>query len=71
MVRSACEKRLDPSSTRTEALQNSLVRRHGAGRGFFWSFGEGANHAGTKSSLTEKGSPARVQWSEILCKQVR
>ena len=45
----------------TEALQNSLVRRCGMGRGLCSSSGDGAHHTGIEASLIERGSPARVQ----------
>ena len=58
------------TSSRTEALQNSLVRRHGVGKGFCWSSGKVPCDTGTKACMTEKGSPTRVQRYGAWLKQV-
>lgn len=49
------------TSTRTEVLQNSPVRRGGVGRHLCWPFGRGSHSAGTGAILTEKGNPTTVQ----------
>jgi len=60
----------DITSTVAEALQNSLFGRHGVGRGYAGLLGEWAHHAGTEASLTEKGSPTRVELGVCkLCSQ--
>ena len=42
------------TSTGTEALQNSLVRRYGVGRCLCWSCGGEACHTETEVSMTEE-----------------
>ena len=59
------------TSAGTKALQNSLVRRHGMGRGLCWSSGGRACQAGSEASLTERGSPTRAQRIGAWWKQIR
>ena len=58
--------RPDTNSARIEALQNSLVRKHGVGRGLCWFYGGRTHYTGTEAGLTEKGSPVRVLRDETL-----
>ena len=67
----ACEMRPVITSTLTEALQNSLVRSHGVGRGLHWSSGGGTCNAGTESCMFEKGYSTGTQGDGAWGKQVR
>ena len=49
------------TSTRIEALQNSLVRICGVGRVFCWFSGKGGCCTGTEAYLPKKGSTGQVQ----------
>ena len=49
------------TSTRTEALQNSVVERHGMSRDLCLSSGAGVCCARTEVGMTEKGCSTRVQ----------
>lgn len=71
MLWCACEMRSDMTSTRTEAMQNSLVERHSVGRGLCWPSRGGTYCTGTEASLTEKGIQARTQRCGAWCMQVR
>ena len=62
----ASEMRSDTTSSRTEALQNSLIRNYGVDRDLYWSSEGGACHA-----VAEKSSPTRTQRSGSWCKQLR
>lgn len=59
----------DITSTVAEALQNSVFGRHGVGGGYAGLLREWAHHAGTEASLTEKGSPTRVEGGGAWCMQ--
>lgn len=61
----------DTNSTKTEALQNSLVQRCAVDRGWCWSSVEWVCCTRTDTNLTEKGSPARAQGNRAWSKQVR